>query len=294
MGGRNRPRAGVQKDDADSHEESIIWTKIVNELKNLHTLSIKVDNAEAKITQEERNAEDPTSQELSRLLAQYSDLLELVESLEKQLSSTSEDTILLLALRTATEGGDRATETKRKKRKLDDDNPPTPMYSRTKMARSNSAAPNANTLPNPSKPDRGGDRDSIANDRAVAYRLPKQKGGGQEGEFIQCIIIDITGEGGKRRYTIQDPEPDEAGGLGLVYKATANSLIPIPKDSIGLPSYPVGKQVLAMYPETTMFYRAEVMGTKRDGTCRLKFEGEEEVGKETEVERRLVLDVGGR
>jgi len=57
MGGRNRPRAGVQKDDADSHEESIIWTKIVNELKNLHTLSIKVDNAEAKIAQEERNAE---------------------------------------------------------------------------------------------------------------------------------------------------------------------------------------------------------------------------------------------
>jgi len=215
------------------------------------------------------------------------------------------------------------------------------------MARSNSAAPNASTLPNPSKTDRGGgDRDSITNDRAggassvassvgpgggdrddntastsaprsvrngkksdptnlgdesllthkseVAYRLPKQKGGGQEGEFIQCIIIDITGEGGKRRYTIQDPEPDEAGGHGHVYKATANSLIPIPKDSTGLPSYPVGKQVLAMYPETTMFYRAEVMGTKRDGTCRLKFEGEEEVGKETEVERRLVLDVGGR
>ena len=57
MGGRNRPRAGVQKDDAGSHEESIIWTKIVNELKSLHTLSIKVDNAEAKITQEERNVE---------------------------------------------------------------------------------------------------------------------------------------------------------------------------------------------------------------------------------------------
>lgn len=33
---------------------------------------------------------------------------------------------------------------------------------------------------------------------------------------------------------------------------------------------------------------------QRDGTCRLKFEGEEEVGKETEVERRLVLDVGNK
>jgi len=33
---------------------------------------------------------------------------------------------------------------------------------------------------------------------------------------------------------------------------------------------------------------------QRDGTCRLRFEGEEEVGKETEVERRLVLEFGGK
>jgi len=64
------------------------------------------------------------------------------------------------------------------------------------------------------------------------------------------------------RYEVQDPEPDEAGGHGTTYKASANALIPIPKDSTGLPQYPVGKQVLARYPETTTFYRAEVMGTK--------------------------------
>ena len=39
---------------------------------------------------------------------------------------------------------------------------------------------------------------------------------------------------------------------------------------------------------------ADTDDIQRDGTCRLKFEGEEEVGKETEVERRLVLDVGDR
>lgn len=60
---------------------------------------------------------------------------------------------------------------------------------------------------------------------------------------------------------MQDPEPDEAGGHGK-YKANAGSLILIPKESAGLPVYPVGKQVLARYPETTTFYRAEVMGTK--------------------------------
>lgn len=64
------------------------------------------------------------------------------------------------------------------------------------------------------------------------------------------------------RYEVQDPEPDEAAGHGTTYKASANALIPIPKDSAGLQPYPVGKQVLARYPETTTFYRAEVMGTK--------------------------------
>ena len=47
--------------------------------------------------------------------------------------------------------------------------------------------------------------------------------------------------------------------------------------------------MLARYPETTTFYPAVVVGHRRDGTVRLKFDGEEEVNKETEVERRLVL-----
>jgi SAGA-associated factor 29 len=59
-------------------------------------------------------------------------------------------------------------------------------------------------------------------------------------------------------------------------------------------SYPTGTKVLARYPETTTFYPAEVVGTKRDGTCKLMFEGEEEEGKETEVERRLVLPYPGK
>jgi hypothetical protein len=63
------------------------------------------------------------------------------------------------------------------------------------------------------------------------------------------------------RFEVQDPEPDEAGGHGK-YRALASALIPIPRDSAGLPSYPPGKQVLARYPETTTFYKAEVIATK--------------------------------
>jgi SAGA-associated factor 29 len=136
----------------------------------------------------------------------------------------------------------------------------------------------------------------------VAYHLPKAKQ--SDAEWIQCNVIRITGEYPKIRYEVQDPEPDEHGNMSQTYKANSVNIILIPDDSSGLSPLPSGTMVLARYPETTTFYRAEVIATKvppfseknmlicqRDGTCKLRFEGEEEIGKETDVERRLVLEV---
>ncbi|KKK18944.1 hypothetical protein P175DRAFT_0433613 [Aspergillus ochraceoroseus IBT 24754] len=125
----------------------------------------------------------------------------------------------------------------------------------------------------------------------VVFKHNKNKQG-VEGEGIQCIIKGISGEGLKKRYDVQDPEPNENGEQGAVYKTTAASLIPIPRMGSTLPSFAVGKQVLARYPDTTTFYRAEVMGLKKDA-YRLKFEGEED-DKEMEVDRRFVLDILGK
>ncbi|KAJ6013499.1 hypothetical protein N7540_008090 [Penicillium herquei] len=123
----------------------------------------------------------------------------------------------------------------------------------------------------------------------VVFKHNKNKQG-VEGEGIQCIIKNISGDGHKKRwYDVQDPEPNENGEQGAVYKTTASSLIPIPQVSGALPSFAVGKQVLARYPDTTTFYRAEVMGSRKD-VYRLKFEGEED-DKEMEVDRRYVLDI---
>lgn len=88
---------------------------------------------------------------------------------------------------------------------------------------------------------------------------------------------------------MQDPEPIENGEEGAIYKTTAASLIHIPKAGSPLPQFQIGKQVLARYPDTTTFYRAEVMGLKKE-VYRLKFEGEED-DKEMEVDRRYVLDI---
>lgn len=49
--------------------------------------------------------------------------------------------------------------------------------------------------------------------------------------------------------------------------------------------------MLARYPDTTTFYRAEVTGSRKD-VYRLKFEGEED-DKEMEVDKRFVLDIPG-
>ncbi|PYH79151.1 hypothetical protein BO82DRAFT_315881 [Aspergillus uvarum CBS 121591] len=125
----------------------------------------------------------------------------------------------------------------------------------------------------------------------VVFKHNKNKQG-VEGEGIQCIIKGITGDGLKKRYDVQDPEPNENGEQGAVYKTGAASLIPIPRIGSTLPSFSLGKQVLARYPDTTTFYRAEVMGAKKD-VYRLKFEGEED-DKEMEVDRRFVLDIPGK
>ncbi|KAI5820265.1 SGF29 tudor-like domain-containing protein [Pyronema omphalodes] len=282
MAARNRPRVFPKGDDSDAHEEKDLWTKLVTELHKQRRNSNRIKEIADEITTLEGKVEsgkdDIPSEDAGRIEKLMEERVQLCEEEHTALSKLIEINDLLIALRTATEGGDRGgvSQQKRIKRKHDESvSADSPSSRNTKVQRANSLAP----------------LDALQQGSEVAYRLPKQKGA--EGEWIQCIITHVSGEGAKRKFEVEDPEPDDAGGH-MKYTAQRHALIPIPRDSAGLPPYPNGKQVLARYPETTTFYRAEVIATKRDGTCRLKFEGEEEVGKETEVERRLVLDVGNK
>ena len=120
----------------------------------------------------------------------------------------------------------------------------------------------------------------------VAYKPKKSS----DGEWFHCEVLKVSSDGTK--YEVKDPEPDEFGSTGKVFKCTWKDIILIPSESatrLQMLNYANNTKVLARYPETTTFYPAVVMGNKRDGTCRLKFDGEEEVDKETEVPRRFVL-----
>lgn len=155
-------------------------------------------------------------------------------------------------------------------------------------------------------------------DSDVAYRL-KQKG--VEGEWIQCTITSIIGDGPKRRWVLRD-------ALHSVVLTFADTRFRIRsrtrREDTG--STRLMRRSLFLYPRIRLVFHRILLDVKsshgiqrlrpstrlklstrryvlppshaghpnipqRDGTCRLRFEGEEEVGKETEVERRLVLDV---
>lgn len=123
----------------------------------------------------------------------------------------------------------------------------------------------------------------------VAYKSKKT------GEWIQCICTKVSGDG--LRFEVKDPEPDEFGKPGGIFKCNSKEILLIPPVTMKrtqTPNYPANTKVLARYPETTTFYPAIVCGSKRDGTCKLRFDGEEEIDKETEVERRLVLPFPSR
>ena len=129
-----------------------------------------------------------------------------------------------------------------------------------------------------------------------------------EGEGILCRVTSVIGEGKQRRYEIIDADPDPPTP-SVPYRASVNHLIPIPPPSSNttLPDLSKGKNVLALYPGTTTFYKAEVVAVWRqidgkvkkeegrkegepvDNLVRLRFEGEDEADREMSVERRYVL-----
>ena len=146
----------------------------------------------------------------------------------------------------------------------------------------------------PSEPSNNPSRTKItfALGAEVAFK-PKIQNQTEEHDWIQGIVVKVIGEGKSRRYDVQDPFPDDPSRPGVVYRSSASSMVPIPPTGSPLGPYEVGKQVLALYPETTTFYRAEVKSMLENGSkVQLLFEDEAQ-GALRVVDRRFVLDHKG-
>lgn len=128
----------------------------------------------------------------------------------------------------------------------------------------------------------------------VAFKRKKEEP--QQGEapydWILGEVVGVTGEGKSRRYKCLDVEPEDPS-TAKEFKTFASNMIPIPteKDALGLAKVDSGKMVLALYPQTTAFYAADVVNTESDGlTVNLKFHGENDSSTTHQVERRYVLE----
>ncbi|KAL1738566.1 SGF29 tudor-like domain-containing protein [Schizophyllum fasciatum] len=126
--------------------------------------------------------------------------------------------------------------------------------------------------------------------RQVVYRLAE--GGTEDTSWILAIVVKPISKD-RTRYLVRDADPGEDGKF-TEYRATLNNLIPLPDPAAqpstpanlsAYPELPTGSDALAMYPDTTCFYRAQVLEppkvTQRDKSLagnpiyRLKFEDDE-------------------
>ncbi|PCH40130.1 hypothetical protein WOLCODRAFT_88492 [Wolfiporia cocos MD-104 SS10] len=134
-------------------------------------------------------------------------------------------------------------------------------------------------------------REPKARREALAKQLPLQEGrkvafhppqntskaadgitGGKDEEWILAVVTKCINQD-KNRYEVQDPEPQEDGQPGQCYNTTLRAIIPLPDPSAppdsaahlnAYPEFTARSTVMALYPDTSCFYRAEVVASPKD------------------------------
>ncbi|TFK74877.1 hypothetical protein BDN72DRAFT_788648 [Pluteus cervinus] len=112
--------------------------------------------------------------------------------------------------------------------------------------------------------------------RKVAFHPPPAKSGGnadQDENTWMLAIVTRCLSAEKNRYEVQDAEPQEDGQPGAHYNTNLKSIIPLPDPNAlagsashvsAYQEFPTGSTVMALYPDTSCFYRAEVVATPRE------------------------------
>ncbi|KAL7190318.1 hypothetical protein ACSBR2_022571 [Camellia fascicularis] len=113
----------------------------------------------------------------------------------------------------------------------------------------------------------------------VAARVTQENAEKDEWFVVKVIHFDRE----TREFEVLDEEPgdDEEGGGQRKYKLPWSHIIPFPKrnDPSGAQDFPIGKQVLAVYPSTTALYKATVVQPRKFSCCGsyvLEFDDDEE------------------
>jgi len=121
--------------------------------------------------------------------------------------------------------------------------------------------------------------------------IPESSIPGESTEWMMGKVQQVLGEGKARRYKVQDADPDIPPDDRVEYRTSATKMVAIPPVGAELHNLDNGESVLALYPDSTTFHKAEVIG--RDtatGGVYLHFEGEEKTDTIRLVERRFMFE----
>lgn len=161
---------------------------------------------------------------------------------------------------------------------------------RNKERDRDSVPPKADSVEPPSSVSGSKSKVVFAKGDAVAFK-PKAASNEQGSDWIMGEVAQVSGEGKSRRYKVLDIEPDDQSKQ-KEYRSSASSMIFITPESQAstLADWESGQTVLALYPNTTTFYKAEVDSMDKEGKVNLKFEGENDSNTLQQVERRYVIE----
>ncbi|TBU62334.1 SGF29 tudor-like domain-containing protein [Dichomitus squalens] len=195
---------------------------------------------------------------------------------------------VLIALRKAPEPQAPEKRNKRPRAHSPSIAPPvTPAVATPTRSMSITVPPRGSVGPQPSIPF---SREPKARREALAKQLPLQDGrkvafhpptntskndaaaNGKDEEWILAVVTKCINQD-KNRYEVQDPEPQEDGQPGQRYNTTLRAIIPLPDPNAppdsaahlnAYPEFTAGATVMALYPDTSCFYRAEVIASPKD------------------------------
>ncbi|KAG1742369.1 SGF29 tudor-like domain-containing protein [Suillus paluster] len=208
----------------------------------------------------------------------------------KAIDSLLEELDILIALREAPELPSQEKRNKRPRPPSPTATPVSvtpPLMSAARPVTTQTAPSRSSTGPSPAIPF---SREPKARREALAKQLPLREGrkvafhppagkaadgstaDADENTWILAVITKCINQD-KNRYEVQDVEPQEDGQPGQCYNTTLRAIIPLP-DPSALPTsaahlnayqeFPAGSTVMALYPDTSCFYRAEVISSPRD------------------------------
>ncbi|RDL38934.1 uncharacterized protein BP5553_03274 [Venustampulla echinocandica] len=318
------PRGGARGGMHETGEEVAIWRdclsdmdKVIQNEKRAEELKQQIFAKEAKIKERQVAGKEPSTEELDELSSMYREQVRIADNQKAYIGSDSSNGLLqnigiLMAVVRSNEEKEESTTARgstsrdsHSRSAMEFDGPsdspgPSPAENRIRKAgaggRTSSQPPRnldvAVRADGPVEPvERNTSKPKIV--YAIGDEVAFKRKSGEELDWIQGIVTRVIGEGKSRRYEVRDPYPDDKT-LDTVYKSSASQMVPIPPPGSKLEDYEVGKRVLALYPTTSTFYRADVKRMLEGGSkVELLFEEEIEGEQEKMVDRRLVLDHKG-